>query len=244
MDLQVDVREQRLVVGHVTDDAEVLAHWCQNDGLRTHANELASRVVDHDDALLLLLLGDRDEIHAADGALAGGRLLDRRMHRARVVVDFSGHRGRRRGARHGVGLARRAAYRRHARRSNRQREALRNSTRGRVDVDLERPAAVHRQIEMGTVPSVLFMVDSRASLHLRHRSHRGHVVGDLDDRVVDGLAADVLDLDDERVVLGPRRIGIERRRQREARSVNRHARTRRARHALPGKPGDELPMED
>jgi hypothetical protein len=94
VDLQVDVCEGRLVVGHMTDDAEVLAHRGQDDGIGADADELSAGVVDDDHTLLLLLPGDRDEIHAADGALSRGRLLDGRMHRARVVVDLARH-GRR-----------------------------------------------------------------------------------------------------------------------------------------------------
>src|SRR5260221_761375 len=97
LDLEIHVGELRLVVGDLPYGAECAAHRALYDLPGSYADELASRFVDHDDALLLLLLRHGDEVHAADRALPGSVLLHRRVHRAGVVVDLSrcGRRARR-----------------------------------------------------------------------------------------------------------------------------------------------------
>src|SRR6185436_4412651 len=87
LDLERHIRQLRLVVGDAADSTKRTLEWSFDDLTDPDPDQLSTRFVDQDHALLLLRLRDRNQVHAADRALTGPLLVDRGMHRAGIVID-------------------------------------------------------------------------------------------------------------------------------------------------------------
>ena len=151
----------------------------------------------------------------------------------------------RRRRRHGLRwLAPGARARRQAGRPDGEAERRRGARAVVRDLDLQRPAPRHREIELGLVAPVRLVGDIGLAAHLLHRAHRGHHVSDGELGALDGVPVAIGHADVEHVAVLARRVGLELEAERERPRGDRGVVGRLARHRLAADPGHELGAED